>query len=178
MVKVLLTIPGIENDVVLCSPDVKVITIKKREEGEVEVEGLKAGVGAEIGEEGRGRHDESEGKEKEGDKMEEVAALELGKKMSSLHITNSENFKEGGTGLLEYKIQFNLPDISALFLEENPDFEVSDLPDDMDIRVMIDGESYVPPRLASNILLFDKVDIGSISNPKGGFGFNVPVRLM
>jgi hypothetical protein len=43
---------------------------------------------------------------------------------------------------------------------------------------MLDGESHVPSQLAYNVLLFEKLEIGSIANPKGGFGVNAQVRYM
>jgi hypothetical protein len=101
---------------------------------------------------------------------------DLSRNVSSLHISNSENIQE--LDIIEYKIQFNLPDISSLFVEGNPDIDSLELPNHVDVRVMIDGESFVPKHLAYNVLLFDKLEIGSIANPKGGFAVNSQVRLM
>eukprot|EP00596_Hydrurales_sp_CCMP1899_P002219 CAMPEP_0119054382 /NCGR_PEP_ID=MMETSP1177-20130426/75029_1 /TAXON_ID=2985 /ORGANISM="Ochromonas sp, Strain CCMP1899" /LENGTH=515 /DNA_ID=CAMNT_0007034593 /DNA_START=1465 /DNA_END=3012 /DNA_ORIENTATION=- len=165
MVKVLLTIPGIKNDVVLCSPDVKVITIRKGDGDDVYADGENDAAGNQCNTRNSvniTRKSVNITKIEEGDDI-----TDLSRNVSSLQISNAENIQE--LDIIEYKVQFNLPNISSFFVEGNLDIDTLELPNSVDVRVMIDGESSVPSHLGYNVLLFDKLEIGSISNPKGGF---------
>lgn len=172
MVKVLLTIPGIKNDVILCSPDVKVLMVRKGDAGVRD----SAHTGTEIDVSQGEINTRNSEKETKMTRIQEGDVNNLGREMSSLQILDSESTQELRS--IEYKIQFNLPDISSLFVEGNPDTESLELPNNVDVRIMLDGESYVPSKLAYNVLLFEKLEIGSIANPKGGFGVNAQVRYM
>jgi hypothetical protein len=156
LVKIQLTVSGVDGDVTLKVPDVLVL-----KEGEREVTSdTRAQSVADLGASMESMNFEEE-KEDSNSLLSRLFARER-MESSSMDSASADNDLLS----VEFKFQFTMPDISALLFTDPATVRPFDT---VAVSLSLDGEA-VPSSYSSHILLFDSIKILSITNPKGGHG--------
>jgi hypothetical protein len=154
LVKIQLTVSGVDGDVTLTVPDILVLR-----EGEREVKSdTRAQSVSDLGASMESMNFEEE-KEDSNSLLSKLFARER-KEGSPMDGASADDDPLN----VEFKFQFTMPDISALLFTDPSTVRPFDT---VSVSLSLDGEA-VPGSHSSHLLLFDSIKVLSITNPKGG----------
>lgn len=154
LVKIQLSVSGVEGDVTLTVPDILVL-----KEGEREVKSdTRAQSVADLGASMESMNFEEE-EEDSNSLLSRLFARER-KGSTAMDSDSADNDPLN----VEFKFQFTMPDISALLFTDPSTVKPFDT---VSVSLSLDGEA-VPSSYSSHLLLFDSVKVLSVINPKGG----------